>query len=340
MDKNSEYGRIYSEICRGFSTELIKKSTVYFKHPTIAEHFSTYSNYDLFINEGRRKGLQLEKEKIEEAINGGWWTSEKESKISLLRKTVQNLFKTRDKLLYPSQKQEIEKQIKQNEAVLITYTKERREIVGYTLEDYANSKLTEELLIFFTYKNQDFTERLFSSRDEYYDLTESHVEKIKNSFETYSQVFNHNNIKKVAACGFFQNLVYLNEDANSFWGTPTIKCTKYQIDVLLYGKMYKNMIRSYAENGKPVPEEVLSDPDKFVEWTDNQSSDNGIRSRNKKSKTGSSNMVSSTVGATKEDLDKLGVKVEKLKGKSLLQMAEESGGVLEKSEYFKARENS
>jgi hypothetical protein len=340
VDKNSEYGRIYSEICRGFSTDIIEKSTVYFKHPTVSEHFSTYSNYDIFTNEGVKKGLQTEKEKIEDAIKGGWWDSEKESKINFLKKTIQNLYKTRDKLLYPSQKVEIEKQIKQNEAILITYNKERREIVGYTLEDYTNSKFTEELLIFFTYKNKDFTERLFT-RDEYYDLTEGHVEKIKNSFDTYSQVFNNENIRKIAACGFFQNLVYLNEDAYSFWGKPTTQCTKYQIDVLLYGKMYKNMIRSYAENGKPVPEEVLSDPDKFVEWTDNQSRDPGIKSRNKKSKTGGSNMVSSTVGATQEDLDKLGIKVEKLKGnKSLLELAEEKGGTLEKSEYFKARENS
>jgi hypothetical protein len=340
VDKNSEYGRIYSEICRGFSTDLIENSTVYFKHPTIAEHFSTYSNYDVFVNDGRKKGLQLEEEKINEAIKGGWWTGEKESKINFLRKTVQNLFKTRDRLLYPSQKVEIEKQIKQNEAILITYTKERREIVGYTLEDYASGKLTEELLIFFTYKNSEFTERLFSNRDEYYDLTEGHVEKIKTSFDQYSRVFNNDNIRKIAACGFFQNLVYLNEDANSFWGHPTVKCTKYQIDVLLYGKMYKNMIRSYAENGKPVPDEILSDPDKFVEWTDNQSNSSGNKSRNKREKMGGSNMVSSTVGATQDDLNKLGVKVEKLKGKSLLELAEEKGGTLEKSDYFKARENS
>lgn len=340
MDKNSEYGRIYSEICRGFSKDIVEKSNVYFKHPTIAEHFSTYSNYDIFIKDGRKKGLQLEEEKIKDAITGGWWTSEKESKINFLRKTVQNLFKTRDKLLYPSQKVEIGKQIKQNEAILITYTKERREIVGYTLEDYAGSKLTEELLIFFTYKNSEFTERFFRSRDEYYDLAEEHVEKIKTSFDQYSRVFNNENIRKIAACGFFQNLVYLNEDANSFWGVPTVKCTKYQIDLLLYGKMYKNMIRNYAENGKPVPDEVLNDPDKFVEWTDNQSRDPGIKSRNKKAKSGGSNMVSSTVGATQDDLNKLGVKVEKLKGKSLLELANEKGGTLEKSDYFAARESS
>lgn len=340
MDKSSEYGRIYSEICRGFSTDIIENTEIYFKHPTIAEHFSAYGNYDIFINDGRKKGLQLEEEKINEAIKGGWWTSEKESKINFLKKTVQNLFRTRDKLLYPSQKVEIEKQIKQNEAILITYAKERREIVGYTLEDYASGKLTEELLIFFTYKNSQFTERLFSNRNEYYDLTEGHVEKIKISFNSYSKLFSTDNIKKVSASGFFQNLVYLNEDAYSFWGQPTFKCTKYQIDALLYGKMYKNIIRSHAENGKMIQEEILGNPDKFIEWIDNQSNDSGIKSRNRKTKTGGANTVSSAVGATKEDLDKLGVKVEKLKGKSLLELAEEKGGTLEKSDYFKARENS
>jgi hypothetical protein len=340
VDKNAEYGRIYSEICRGHSKEYIKKSYIYFKHPTIAEHFSNYSYYDVFINEGRKKGLQLEKEKIEEAINGGWWTSEKESKINFLQKTVENLFKTRDKLLYASQKVQIEKQIRQNESILITYNKERKDIVGYTLEEYANNKLTEELLIFFTYKNDKFAERLFSTREEYYNLSDGHVDKIKNAFDSYSQVFNHNNIKKIAACGFFQNLVYLNEDAYGFWGKPTTECTKYQIDLLLYGKMYKNIVKNYAENGKAVPDEVLNNPDKFVEWVDNQSKDSGLKSRNKKTKEGS-NLVSSAVGATKQDLDKLGVKVEKLKGnKSLLELAQEKGGTLEKSDYFKARENN
>jgi hypothetical protein len=335
VDKNSEYGRVYSEICRGFSTELIEKSTVYFKHPTLSEHFSVYGNYDIFINDGRKRGLELESEKIEDAIKGGWWTSDKESKVNVLRKTVQNLLKTRDKLLLPSQKFEIDNQIKQNEAILITYTKERREIVGYTLEDYASSKLTEELLIFFTYKNSEFTERLFPNRDEYYDLTEGYVEKIKTSFDQYSRVFNNDHIKKTAACGFFQNLVYLNEDANSFWGTPTVKCTKYQIDLLLYGKMYKNMIRSYAENGKPVADNILNDPDTFVEWADSQSG--GSSHKNRKQKSGK-NMVTSYVGATKEDLDHLGVTTSKIKGKSLLQLAAEKGGQLDKNDYLSLRE--
>ena len=339
MDKNSEYGRIYSEISKGFSVEKIGKSNIYFKHPSIAEHFSVYTNYDIFLNEGKKKGLQLEKEKIEIAIKGGWWTTEKESNIHLLKITIQNLFKTRDKLLLLSQKEQIEKQIKQNEAILITYNKERKDIVGYTLEDYANSKLTENLLIFFTYKNPDFTEKLFIDRNEYYDLTDERLEKIKNAFDTYSNVFNYNNIKKIAACGFFQNLVYLNEDAYSFWGKPASQCSKYQIDLLLYGKMYKNIIRNHGENGKPIRDEIINDPDKFVEWVDNYSDTPANKSKNKNSNN-NQDTVYSPVGATKKDLEHLGIKVEKLKGKSLLDIADEKGGTLEKSDYFKARENN
>lgn len=337
MDKNSEYGRIYSEICRGYSVGDSENGPIYFKHPTVAEHFSTYANYDTFLSDGRKRGLLSEKEQINEAIRGGWWNSEVESKIDLLQKTVHNLYKTRDKLLYKSQKEDIEKQIKRNEAILLTYTKERREIVGYTLEGYAQQKLTEELLIYFIYKNSDFSERLFPTREEYYNLTDGSVETIKNAFDRYSEIFKMENLKLVAAAGFFQNLVYLNDDAYSFWGEAPVKCSKFKIDVLLYGKMYKNVIRNHAENGKPIADEIIGDPEKFVGWISNQSGGTNSGSSGK-AKSDGKNAVSSYVGATKQDLDHLGVKVEKIGGKSLLELAREKGGKLEKSDYLKARE--
>jgi hypothetical protein len=153
-------------------------------------------------------------------------------------------------------------------------------------------------------------------------------------------MFNSDIIRKVALCGFFQNLVYLNDDAYSFWGKATVQCSKYQIDLLLYGKMYKNMIKGYSENGKPIPDEILNDPDKFILWIDSQSKSTNFESKNKKSKSDGSNYITSPVGATSDDLNQMGIKVEKIKGKSLLQLAEEKGGTLEKSDYFQARENN
>jgi len=338
VDKNTEYGRIYSEITKGFSSEKINGETIYFKHPTIAEHFSNYSNYEGLINEGRRRGLFSEEEKVQDAIDGGWWTKEKESQIIFLQNAIKNLIKTKEKLLYKSQKTQIEKQIKRNESLLITYTRERREIVGYTVEDFVNGRITEQLLIFFAYKDTKFKEKLFNTADEYYNSQEYFLEKLKNVFMNYSDIFKDHNIKRVAASGFFQNLVYLNEDAYSFWGIPTAYCSKYQIDVLLYGKMYKRIIKNYSENGKDIPENVLYSPDNFVEWTENRSNDNAILQNRTERKSGS-NVVSSYVGATAEDLKDMGVTVEKIKGKSLLELAAENGGILEKSDYFNARKN-
>lgn len=340
MDKTNEYGRLYSEITRGYSKELIEKKLYYFKHPTLAEHFNAYTNYDLIVKDAKKRGLPTEEESLKQAIENKYWSGEKESTIYLLTKTIQNLIRTKEKLLYPSQKDDIQKQINTNQAILITYTKERNEVIGFTVEQYAQDKFYDELIVNLSFKNAELTEKLFESSEDYYDISDQDCEKIKEIFLRYSVNFSHENIKHVAATGFFQNLIYLNDDPFRFWGKPVINCSKYQNDLLVYGKMYRKAIEGYAQNGKPISDEIANDPDKFVLWFDNQqggSSESKIRKR----KSGSSeNTVSSFVGATKEDLNKMGVKIEKLGGKSLLQIANERGGVMEKSDYLSARENN
>lgn len=341
MDKSSEYGRIYSEISNGFTRLILNKDKdIYFKHPTIAQHYSHHSNYEIIIAEGKRKGLLTEEEKINEAINGGWWSKDNESSIKFFRKTISNLLKTREKLLYPSQKDLITAQIKKNEAVLLSYIKQRRELIGYTLEEYAGNKFSEELLISFAYKDEFFQNKFFESLDDYYDSTDEDIEKIKTLYFNYIEMFSQDKLKRVSVCGFFQNLVYLNEDAHGLWGLPASKCTKFQIDLLILGKIYKNVIKNMAEMNKPIPPEILGDPDKFVEWVDNQQNENDTKNISRVNKSQGKNSVSSYVGATNQDLNKMGVKVEKMRGKSLLELAEEKGGTLEKSDYFKARENN
>lgn len=337
MDKDFEYGRIYNEIVKGFSEETIDKKTYYFKHSNFSEHFNIYNNYNLILEYVRRQGLPTEEEKIQDAIKEGWWSKEKESEINILKKTVTNLIKTKSKLIMPSQKESIDKQIRRTQAILATFSKERGEIVNFTAEEYTTKRFLDETVIVLTFKNRGLTEQAFT-QEEYYNLSDGFSDKIKGAFSKYSNAFNLTNLKHIAASGFFQNLVYLNEDAYSFWGKPTVQCTKYQIDLLVYGKMYKNLIKNYAENGKPVPEDVVADAEKFVLWVENQSPDKKGGKVSKK--TGTRNMVSSTVGATTEDLQKMGTKIDKVTGgKTLLQMANDSGGVLEKEQYLKAREN-
>lgn len=342
MDRNYELGLIYSSICDEFTCSTINDSKIYFKHPTVADHFRNYSNYEFFLTQGEKRGLISEKNKIDEAIENKWWSLELESKINLLNSTIKNLQITKDKLIYPSQKKSIEEQINKNYSILASYNKQRREIVGFCLEEYANNKLTEELLLEYTFKDPYFKERYFDNKNQYYDLTDKDAEDVRAAYFNYTELFGVKFLKKVGASGFFQNLMFLTEEASCFWGKPTSKCTKYQIDVLMYGKMFKNFIKMHAENGKPVNEDILNDVDKLVDWFDNyNSSGDSVRKFNKNTnKSNTKNAVTSYVGASKEDLKEMGVKVEKLKGKSLLQLAKESGGIIDKADYLNVRENN
>jgi hypothetical protein len=341
VDKNFIYGRIYAEIKNGYSKIDIPQKTLYFKHSSVAEYFHIYSNYDNILLEAKRRGLSTEEEQLEYAISEGWWTKEKESKINSLRNTVQNLIKTKNNLVLPSQKSSIDEQIKKTESILITFTKERKEIISYTAEEYANERFLDEMVMALTYEDQDLLIKAFQKQDDYFNLSDKEVETVREVYNKNLFLFSSRNLKYIGASGFFQNLVYLNDDANGFWGVPVSKCTKYQVDLLLYGKMYKNLIKSYAENGEQISEEILNDSEKFIEWVENKSTiDSGKQVKRKKSRSEGKNVVSSYVGASKEDLEKLGVKIDKLKGKSLLELAQEKGGVLEQSDYLKARENN
>lgn len=332
MNDQDKYGKLYSEICNGFSVEEIDQTPVYFKHLTISEYFDSIKCYDKYLQEAIDIGLFKEEDKIKEAIDGKWWSSENESKIELLKLTIRNLLKTKDRLLYNSQKEEIQKQINKNNYILLSYAKERSEIVGYTAEHYADSKSNESLIRENVFRDKRFREKIFKDDSSEEDID---LQKIKNKFYLLNEKFSEINIKRLAATGFFQNLIFISSDPIDFWGVPLFKCTRYQNDLLLYGKIYRNFIKNRSEIGKAIPDDILTEPDKFISFLENhQSGKQNIVKKNKNT----NNNISSFVGATSDDLKDMGVKVEKIKGKSLLQLANESGGIIEKNDYLNARE--
>jgi hypothetical protein len=325
---------IYSEIARGYSEIYFDKTFYYIKHLTFSEQFLLSSKYQLHEEEARTLGLETEKEKINFAIKEKWWSVENEERVDFLKKAISNLEKTKSKLMYKSQREVADVQIKQFRAVLTSYIHQRNEFIGYTIENYVDKKSNEEILKAQVFKDKDLTKNYFCSEN--FDEESPFFKKVIEELGRIHLLFGANNIKRVAASGFFQNLIFLTDDPYHFWGKPLIKCTKYQNDLLLYGKSYRNFVKSQAENGKPINENILNDPEKLISMIENYQPSNGKKSKyNFKSK--EDNAVSSYVGATSEDLGEMGVKVEKLQGQSLLQLAEKSGGVLEKEDYLKAR---
>lgn len=342
MEKNYKYGIIFSEIAQGYSKFTISGEEIFFKHPTQAEHFLIYSKYNSILDDAQKRGLMTEKNKVNFCIENGWWDRKKENRIDSLNFEIKNLKVTQSKLLLPSQKQQIQERITKLNNILVSFHKERNEIVGYTAEKYALDKFYDETIIALSFENENLTQRVFKSDDDYYDLPDERVEKVREIYSKYSEIISPINIKKVAACTFFQNMIYLYDDGINvmdFWGKSTSKCTKHQIDLLINAKSLKHSIKSELEAGNKLPDDILLDPDKFVEWADNRAS-GGTKQNAVQNSSGSDNSVSSFIGATKEDLDKMGVKIEKIQGKSLLELAQENGGVLEKDNYMNVRQGA
>jgi len=336
-----EYGKIFTEITNGYSQVTIDGKDYFFKHPSQAENFEIYDRYNSIYAFARSRGIQTEEEKVATAIKGGWWTKQKEDEIENLRELNKSLRQTREKLLYPSQKADIDKQITRNERILVFNNKQRSDAVGYTVEHYAGERFQDETIIQVTYKNKELTERLFSDDNEYYYLSEDIVEKIKKGYNAHSNLITQRSIKCVAACGFFQNLIFVAETKPSdVWGRAATQCTKYQLDLLIYGKIFKNLIKYRAESGTPLSEEVINSPEKLVDVSEHESGGSATRQETasvSSSDGQSETKVSSFVGATKEDLKAMGVKVAKIGGKSLLDLAKENGGKLDKGQYLDAR---
>ena len=69
----------------------------------------------------------------------------------------------------------IQKEIDRNEFILLTYQKERNELVGYTSERYANERLSDEMVISLTFKNAQLTEKMFPDQDDYYYLSDDNI---------------------------------------------------------------------------------------------------------------------------------------------------------------------
>lgn len=264
----AQYANIYRDIEQGFTEKTILGEKYFFKHPTQTEHFAVYSRYNFILNDAKRRGLLSEEEKIKQAIADGWWTPEKEVRFLQLRESISGLKKTRENLLVPTQKGQVQQQIDRNNSILITFVKERNEIVGYTAEKYSNERVYDETLLESTFKNKELTERVFSNADEYYYLSDDTIEKLRNEFHENSDLLTGDIAKYIAASAFFQNMLYVTSecDAFHFWGRPVSKCTKYQVDLLINGKIYKNAIKNETEKGKSIPNDIMSDPVKFVNW--------------------------------------------------------------------------
>ena len=320
--------RVFADIVRGYSVAYDDKfGKIYVKHLNSFDSSDLETEKEQYFEKAKRMGVPTEAEQEKMLLEQGLWSEDQEKAIAEQKVFTENLKRQKSKLYLKSQIEVLKKEIAKAEEKLKELELEKLQLIGNTCETFAAKKINEYYMYISVFEDEDLEERKFSST-EFDELSDSDLVSLINVYNQTSAKFDHTVIKKVALSPLFLNFFYLCDDsAVNFYGEPIVHLTFYQTEVFSYGLQFKNIL-SDTKN-KP-PDEIANDPDKLIEWADANKNAKEILDKAKDEE----GAASSIVGATKEDLEHLGVDM-KTEGISLEKAAADKGGSLNMQDLMK-----
>ena len=307
------YISLIGEAFDGYTEAVFEGQTVYVKHVSIRDQRYLHKYHDKYKQLALSKGLQSEEDKLKYVIDEGIWEEKDDLEIEVLTSETENLKRTARAVFLQSQRDSINEQIEENRKKIFSLQKKRKEVVGQTADDYADSRSSDEILRFLLFKNKDLTEH-FYTEDEFGELEGWQVIALSKIQNEIQDRLADAVIQKAVLRPFFSMYLSLCEDIGGFYGKPVTELTIYQLRVALFGRMFFNIFQ-YTDD---IPENIKDDPEKLLAYSENQ--------KNKDTSAIKDDAAGSAVfGATKEDVSNLGGTEG---GVSLTEEAKKHGGQL------------
>mgnify|MGYP003657155835 FL=1 len=326
--ENSGLKVIFSEILRGY-TLVENKDFGKIK----IKHFNNFDSAELdiknryFYEKARDQGLPTREQKIEYLLKEDIWDDKKNKEILNLKTMIAGLKNSKSKVFLQAHIDDINRQLEENQLKLAHLEIQKEELIGFCAENYAQRRINEHYMQKAILK--DNGEFLLSDED-FEDLQQDELMGLISTYNKNTRKFESPNLKKISLSGFFTNLFYLCENnAYTFFGKPLVELTFYQVELFGYARYYKSLMESSESK---VPDEVRQDPEKIVEWF--ESSKNAKEVMDKSQTAGKEGSATSLVGATKQDLKRLGLDNPN-ETISLAKKAAEKGGSLTMQDMMK-----
>ena len=309
------YISLIGEAFDGYTEAIFEDRTVYIKHINIKDQRYLHKYHEKYKNIVLSKGLQSEEEKLKYVIEEGIWESKDDLEISSLTSEIENLKRTRRALFLKSQKDDIDKQIQESREKLFSLQQKRKEVIGQTADDYAETRSGDEILRFLLFKNKDLTEHLYSE-EEFGELEAWQVIALGKIQKDIQDKLSDSNIQKAVLRPFFSMYLSLCEDVSGFYDKPIPELSIFQLRVALFGRMFFNIFQ-FTED---IPEDIKQDPEKLLSFSEAQRNKDSSKSQIRDDAAGSA-----VFGATNEDVEDLGGTAG---GVSLSEEAKKHGGQL------------
>lgn len=315
--------KLYKDILDGFTKFPFKNNYIKIKHLSEAESCEINQVYIDQYHIAKQSGLLTENDKLEILCRDKIWSKEKEKEIELITQEIGTKKNTLAKLFIKSQINLIKDEIKSKENSLKTLIKEKEDLLGFTVENFAFKK-SNERIIFMSFYNQE-QEKLFVDEEEFSSLEEDLLYEYIFIYKQFVDMFDIRSIRKIAVCPFFMNSFLLSEDnIFNFYGKSIVNLTKNQTDLFSVARNYKFYLTKSNDN----PPNSYKDLDELVNWYENKPNLANAKEKSKDS------LGQSYIGATKEELMTIASNP-KEEVVDLTQEAKKSGGNLSFEEILK-----
>jgi hypothetical protein len=334
--------KLYVRVCEGYDRVSIVGLDCFLKHHSYFDRVILKEKYKEGIRIAKSSGIKTESEYLDFYIDKGWWSTSKEDEIRTATHFIDTMKKSREKLILPSQKDQVSKSILEEQGRLDSILLEKKSIIPMTAEEYADKYYNRFYLHYSLFKDPEFKVFLADSDDYFVEIEDDAYNDVWSKVLGAVNFFKVDSLKYVAAGGFFQNLlVLIGKDMSimDFYGKPVSNLTINQTDLFSYASGYRRAINNATEQ---IPDYILSDPINLIDWCEGGNSSVAAarslmdRTPNKnKTKGERSGRISSIVGASSSDYKKLGIGGVSSGNTDLLSAAEDSGGEMPINQVIK-----
>ena len=290
--KKDFYIDIQNEIFEGFTRFDFKGQAVFFRHFNFKDQGVLHSSFDKYHQKAVKRGIQEEKDVLEKLAEDGTWTKDDEAMISEKESYLENLEKSKSKIILPSHRESHQELINKEKISLMELRMKRKDLIGKTASEYAHNRSNEDFLRNLLYKDECLKHLMFSDQD-FEEIDPDDLQSLLNQYYNTIGKFNDSTIQKMVLEDQFSLFLAHCEKPHDFFGKPLINFSVFQLKTIAYGRMFLNIF----QNVDKIPDSIRKDPDALISFAESS------RNKDKMTKNIKDNSATAVFGAKKEDLE-------------------------------------
>lgn len=318
--KLSSLKRILRDVTRGFSVTSYKEKRIYVKHLGIIDQVDIDDYREEHYDRAKKRGIPNEKEVLEILFENGDWTEEDEKEIETKQKFINQLIDNKSGMYLQSQLDTQQELIEIERKKLSEKLSIRRAMLGNTCEEYADKRCIDLYVIRSFFLDKSFKKSVFT-QSAFDELSQAELAEVTQIYDNIFHSFTEENFQKLVIEDFYSTYLHACEKPIDFFGIPTLELTHYQLRLYSYTNLFKSIFNS----GEEIPFQIRKDPQKIIDWARNPKGREKAKEVMEKASDGGASLF----GATKDDLDQLGVETQGAGTVSLEEAAKKKGGTLD-----------